>query len=213
MPRPRKALEKVPREARQARANAMVEYAAFCAVLMENDEYQYAKDEHRQFDPDGNTTWNKSVLQRLAGYSDRDFCLDQDPLFLRMVEYHRRRRVDPSFTNRGAAVDLFNEIGNESLLILRDRLLYSPDSVSTSEVARILKVVTDFAISGAKLGDQKSELKKINAQLGDSEVLKLLEERKRDLEKKLDKAYSEQLAREGADYIAEVEDDGDQGPL
>jgi len=204
----------LPAVVKKERRDALLEFAAFCAVQMENGEYQYADNEYRVYerDEDGNMlyfpdgrrkeTWNKTVLLKCAGFSTTDEHfkerVGEKPEFQKMVAYHRRRRIDPSFT-KDKVDKLWAETTSEIVIQMAEQLKYSPESISFSEKTRALKVLLDGAIAGAKLN--KAGRKTLEGIMGDmplAERRKLMEERHKEEMKKLYKEFDNDMAEEVA---------------
>jgi len=198
----------------------LTEYAAYVAVMMENNLWNYEDEGKRQFerDEEGNfiylpngekkQTWNLLVLARLAGYSEKtgDYAnlLTQHPVFKKMVAYHRRRFADPNWRkkNPDTTAILLQGIADELVQQVYDDLKYHHTAISFKEKVAAIKVIGDIYSKGISLNQKEQKrFGQLLHGMVPEERQQLYEERKKQLERQSKSLDSEFNSEEAAEII------------
>lgn len=198
MPRP-KSTTLIKREIKRQNA----EIAAIAAVKMENSDYRYPKGALRCYDEEGNETWNKNELVRLAGcpgyVNGHVEKVLNDEYFIEMVELHRLRRRDPMFREKlENPTALWEHLGKKALDNIYEKLEYSPHSLTLDENMKVVRLVLDAGV----IFDSREERSKsadLLATLTPEQRERMLDGREKRAQKQLDEVKSLRLAHKGAD--------------
>lgn len=210
---PKKATSKagIARAKRTEITRQSMEIAAIAYVQMENGVYKYPENARCRKDEDGNKTINKRELMRRAGYSAGsldmfDEYLGQKKPFWDLVELHRIRFTDPHFRVEQEHL-LWRDVGGEAMRNLYERIFYTPHSMSTAELIKIVEMVIKAGISFQKLGkEEENKADRLMATLDPAVRERALNEYKKSLEKELKGVEALANAHSAAD--AEYEDQG-----
>ena len=207
LPKPTPAPRSPKRALRQEITLQGIEMAAIAYVRMKHGDYKFGAGTYKNKESRGNI--NKSELMRLAGYSRGswemfDDYLAEKPEFWRLVELHEIRYTDPHF-RKDYENQLWSDVGGEAMRNLYERVFYTPHSMPTAELIKIVQLILQAGITMNKLGEKKdSRTDKLMEKLSPDQRARVVKERKAKLEKELKEVERLELAHEAAD--AEDED-------
>lgn len=181
-----------------------LEIAAIAAVQMEYGTYKYPPNSQRVFDENGDPTWNKSELCRLAcvpSYAGAHTeNVTEHPYFIEMVELHRMRRTDPMFRQKiDDPMSQWREIGKGALDNIYEQVKYSPHSVSLEQSMKIVKLVLDAGAYFDRAGGPDNRTQDIIDTLTPEQRERVLAERKRRALAQIKSVESLEAAHRGAD--------------
>lgn len=196
---PRRATPQVLKEEKRRQK---LDKCAIAATEMVLDEFDHkAWGSRKAYDSEGNLTWNKHTLHKVymndPTAQNFNFRYENDPYFKKRVAFELWRRQDPRF-RRDQMTEVWSRIIDGTLEALFERVELHANSLSTSELLKVLDLGLKVGEVGRKLSDDKG-ISRIMGELPADQREKLYAEEQKSLEKRMKLLREAKDAHDGAD--------------